>query len=257
MLSPEPALTPCQACQNAQPLPFEFTMAFQPIVDARTQSVFAYEALIRGFNGEGAGSILSKVTTENRYTFDQACRVKSVELAARLQMPCFVSINFLPNAVYQPETCIRATLQAARENNFPTERLIFEITEGENLVDREHLKNIIREYKRQGFKTAIDDFGAGYSGLHLLAEFQPDLIKLDMGLLRGIDQDSVRQAIVQGIVGVCRTLNIEIIAEGIETIEEFNYLVSLGIHLFQGYLFAKPVIEQLPAVHWPAIGAAS
>lgn len=232
-------------------LDFEFSMAFQPIVDMRDNSIFAYEALVRGTDGRGAASILGKVNAENRYSFDQACRIKAVELASRLQIPCFVSINFLPNAVYQAATCIRATLEAARRFGFPTERLIFEITENEELVDKEHLKSIIREYRLKGFKTAIDDFGAGYSGLNLLAEFQPDIIKLDMALVRRICTDPVRQAIVQGILGVCKALNIEVIAEGVETTAELQQLLVLGINLYQGYLFAKPEYETLPNVNWP------
>ena len=89
-------------------------MAFQPIVDVTRRQVFAHEALVRGINGESAGSLLAKVTTENLYAFDQSCRIKAVELAARLQVPAMVSINFMPNAVYQAETCIRATLEAAQ-----------------------------------------------------------------------------------------------------------------------------------------------
>lgn len=226
-------------------------MAFQPIVDMRTRSVFAYEALVRGTAGEPAGAILSQVNPDNRYVFDQTCRRTAVGLAARLQMPCFVSINFLPNAVYQAATCIRATLEAARQHGFPTSRLIFEITENEELVDKDHLKSIIREYRRQGFKTAIDDFGAGYAGLNLLAEFQPDIIKLDMALVRDIDTDPVRQAIVRGILGVCVALGIEVIAEGVETQAEFALLHGMGIGLFQGYLFARPAFEALPEVTWP------
>ncbi|HDZ56670.1 MAG TPA: EAL domain-containing protein [Pseudomonas xinjiangensis] len=227
-------------------------MAFQPIVDMRDQSVFAYEALVRGKDGSGALGILARVNEQNRYLFDQKCRVTAVELAARLGIPCFVSINFLPNAVYHPATCIRATLEAAARSNFPTDKLIFEITENERVVDKHHLKGIMEEYKRQGFKTAIDDFGSGYSGLNLLAEFQPDIIKLDMDLIRNIDKHPVRQAIVQGIVGVCQVLGIEIIAEGIESVEELKFLRTLDIHLFQGYLFAKPGFEHLPEVNWPS-----
>lgn len=245
------SIPPCKSCRDGQALPFEFTMAFQPIVDLRTRTVFAYEALIRGIDGTGAEAMLAQVNEDNRYVFDQSCRVKAVELAARLAIPCYVSINFLPNAVYQAATCIRATLEAARRFHFPTGQLIFEITEHEELVDKEHLKSIIGEYKRQGFKTAIDDFGAGYSGLNLLAEFQPDIIKLDMALVREIDHDPVRQAIVQGTLGVCRALAIEVIAEGVETVAELALLQSMGIHLFQGFLFARPGFEQLPAVQWP------
>jgi EAL domain-containing protein (putative c-di-GMP-specific phosphodiesterase class I) len=247
-----PPIPPCAACQDGQALGFDFSMAFQPIVDLRDQSLYAYEALVRGTDGSGAAQIISRVNEQNRYAFDQACRIKAVELAARLQMPCLLSINFLPNAVYQAATCIRATLAAARRFNFPTERIIFEITESEELVDKAHLKGIIQEYQRQKFMTAIDDFGAGYSGLNLLAEFQPDIIKLDMALVRGIDADPVRQAIVQGILGVCRVLNIEVIAEGIETQGELRQLQGFGIYLFQGYLFARPAFEELPEVTWPA-----
>lgn len=253
MTSPLKKPKPCRACQDGKPLDFTFTMAFQPIVDLRDNSIYAYEALVRGTDGSGAYAILSQVNEENRYNFDQRCRVTAVELAARLDMPCFVSINFMPNAVYEAATCIRATLEAARRTGFPTDRLIFEITENERVVDKQHLKAIMAEYKRQGFRTAIDDFGSGYSGLNLLAEFKPDIIKLDMDLIRDIDTHPVRQAIVQSIVGVCRALNIEIIAEGIESTAELAYLRSLDIHLFQGYLFAKPGFEHLPEVTWPSL----
>ncbi|KAF1070835.1 MAG: Blue light- and temperature-regulated antirepressor BluF [Pseudomonas citronellolis] len=241
----------CNACKDGQALDFAFSMAFQPIVDVRSRSLFAYEALVRGVDGSGAQGILERVSEHNRYAFDQACRVKAVELAAQLGVPCYLSINFLPNAVYQAATCIRATLEAARRTGFPTERLIFEITENEHVVDKQHLKDIMREYARQGFKTAIDDFGAGYSGLNFLAEFQPDIIKLDMALVRNVHSDRVRIAIIEGILGVCRALDIQVIAEGVESLEEFLQLRRQGLSLFQGYWFARPGFEQLPAVHWP------
>lgn len=252
-MSDFPSVPPCAFCQDEQALDFEFSMAFQPIVDLRDHSLFAYEALVRGVDGSGAADVLRRITDTNRYAFDQACRVKAVELAARLEMPCRLSINFLPNAVYHAATCIRATLAAAQRFNFPAERIIFEITENEELVDKAHLKSIIHEYQRQSFRTAIDDFGAGYSGLNLLAEFQPDLIKLDMAMVRGIDADPVRQAIVEGILGVCRVLGIEVIAEGIETAGELQSLRAMGINLFQGYLFARPAFEALPRVDWTSV----
>ncbi|CDF83746.1 EAL domain-containing protein [Pseudomonas sp. QL9] len=241
----------CRNCRDGRKLSFEFSMAFQPIVDARTKRVFAYESLVRGTDGSGAAGILGMVSEDNRYAFDQACRVKAVELAARLAVPCYLSINFLPNAVYQAATCIRATLEAAKRFDFPTRRIIFEITENEQLVEKQHLKDILLEYKRQGFQTAIDDFGAGYSGLGLLAEFQPDIIKLDMHLIRNIHQDKARTAITEGILDICKALGIQVVAEGVETAGEFAKLRSLGVDLFQGYLFARPRFEALPAVAWP------
>ena len=122
------------------------------------------------------------------------------------------------------------------------------------MVDRDHLKSIFREYKRQGFLTAIDDFGAGYSGLNLLAEFQPDVIKLDMELTRGIDQDHPRRSIVKAILSVCRDLGITPVAEGVETREEARVLRDLGITLMQGYLYARPSLESL--VTEPALATA-
>lgn len=240
----------CAECRNLEGLDFQFTMAFQPIMDLRAQRPWAYEALVRGVNGESAGSILNKVNEGNRYRFDQACRVKAIELAARLGLldipDCRLSINFLPNAVYRAETCIRATLEAARSCNFPAQRLMFEVTEGERVEDPAHLKSIFAEYERQGFTTAIDDFGSGYSGLNLLATFQPNVLKVDMALTRGIDQDPVRSAIVEGVVLVAGRLGITLVAEGIETEGERDALLALGIVLQQGYLFARPAVEALP-----------
>lgn len=226
-------------------------MAFQPIVNLGTRQIFAHEALVRGSNGESAGHVLAQINAENRYAFDQSCRIKALEWAAKLQVPGMVSINFMPNAVYRAETCIRATLEAAQRFNFPLERIIFEVTEQEQVLDIDHLSGILKAYRKQGFMTAIDDFGSGYAGLNLLADFQPDLIKLDMELIRGIDQDSVRQILVEATLQMCRKLKIQVIAEGIETSAELQTLNAMGVELFQGYLFAKPGFETLPALHFP------
>ena len=238
----------CKDCRSLETLDIEFSMAFQPIVNVATRSIFGYEALVRGLNGEGAMSVLGQVDDGNRYRFDQACRVKAIELASRLGLQGMLSINFLPNAVYRAETCIRATLQAAKTYGFPTERIMFEVTEGERVTDHEHLKSILTTYKNLGFVTAIDDFGAGYSGLNLLADFQPNVIKLDMALTRNIHSDRARRAIVFAILSVCRELDITPIAEGIECREECLTLAEQGVELFQGYYFAKPAFETLPAI---------
>ncbi|UUY10097.1 EAL domain-containing protein [Pseudomonas sp. J452] len=241
----------CSACRDGKGLDFPISMAFQPIVDVARRQVFAHEALVRGVNGESAGSLLARVTSENLYAFDQSCRIKAVELAARLQVPAMVSINFMPNAVYQAETCIRATLEAAQRFNLPLDKIIFEVTEQEQVLDIEHLSGILKAYRKQGFMTAIDDFGAGYAGLNLLADFQPDLIKLDMDLIRNIDSDNVRQILVESTLDMCRKLKVRVIAEGIETQAELQTLQHMGVELFQGYLLAKPAFESLPAVNYP------
>lgn len=243
----------CQGCQNDQPLPFDFTMAFQPIVEFDRGTVWGYEALVRGSEGEGAGQILAMVDEANRYKFDQACRVKAIELAGALfqDAETRLSINFMPNAVYEPAACIRATLEAARRVGFAHRQLMFEFTEHERMTDVAHIQRIVTEYRKQGFATAIDDFGAGYAGLNLLANFQPDFLKLDMELIRGIDISRQRQTIIVAIVAMAQQLGVAVIAEGIETEAEMVTLRAAGIQLFQGYLFANPAVASLPAVWLP------
>lgn len=241
----------CQGCRSGEPLPFDFTMAFHPIVDLDRGVVWGYEALVRGTQGQSAWQILAQVDESRQYKFDQACRVKAIELAGRLfprTEETRLSINFMPNAVYEPAACIRTSLEAARRVGFDTRRIMFEFTENERMADTKHVARIIAEYKRLGFITAIDDFGAGHAGLNLLANFQTDLIKIDMEIIRGITDSTARQAIIAGILVMARALNITIIAEGVETEAELSTLRDAGIRLFQGYLFAKPAVENLPAV---------
>lgn len=243
----------CQGCRDAKPMALEITMAFQPIVDFRDNSIYAYEALVRGINGEGAASVLAQINDVNRYSFDQACRVKAIELASALGMKSRLSINFMPNAVYDPKACVRLTVATARRCGFPIDKIIFELTEDERSNDLLHLKGIFEEYRLLGFATAIDDFGSGYAGLEMLAAIFPSIVKIDMMLIRSIEADPVKQAIVEGIVGICKKLDIEVIGEGVETVEELAVLRKLGIALFQGYLFAKPGLKCLPEVRWPAL----
>ena len=248
----------CTACRDGTNFPIDFTMAFQPIVDVEASAVWGYEALVRGPGGEGAAWVLDQVTDENRYAFDQSCRVRAIEMAASLfphtDRPR-LSINFLPNAVYTPAACIKVTIDTADRTGFPVDRLMLELTESEKVEDIEHIREIIRAYQERRLITAIDDFGAGFAGLGLLADFKPDVIKLDMALVRDIDTDGGRQAIVRGVLSTAGMLGIDVLAEGIETQAEYETLRSLGIKLMQGFLFARPAIGALPDIHWPVEAA--
>lgn len=240
----------CVGCRDDVALPFEFKMAFQPIVDLKANRVWGYEALVRGVNGESAHAILSQITDEIRYRFDQAARVMAIETAGRLYRgrDMRLSINFMPNAVYEPAACIRKSLDAAKRVDFPHQNLMFEFTENERMDDPAHVQKIVEAYRKFGFWTALDDFGAGYAGLGLLARLQPDLIKIDMELLRDIHLSRAKQAIVAGIVGIARELDITVLAEGVENDHELTVLRAAGISLFQGYHFAKPALMALPDV---------
>ncbi len=232
----------CAACREHQPL-FPFTMAFQPIVDLEENRIDAYEALVRGPSGEGAGHVLDQVRPENTYAFDQACRVKAIELAARLGLDRQLSINFLPNAVYEPRACIQTTLNAASRTGFPLDRLTFEILESESIADTRHLINIVGEYRRHGFKIALDDFATGYSGLARLAELRPDIVKIDRLLVADCDRDRYRLAIVAGMVRIGAELGVKVIVEGVERLGEVEALRSVGARFVQGFHFGRPLFE--------------
>jgi EAL domain-containing protein (putative c-di-GMP-specific phosphodiesterase class I) len=193
----------CGACRNGEAFAGAITMAFQPIVDAVGQTVFAHEALVRGADGASAADVLASVDANNQYAFDQKCRVRALECAVEAQLPAMVSINFLPNAVYNPEHCMRTTLAAAQR-------------------------------------------------LNLLADFQPDLLKLDIGLIRSIDTDKVRQRIVRHVSQLCDDLDVRVIGEGVETADESSALVDLGIVLQQGFLFARPATGKATVPGFPA-----
>ena len=248
--------TLCNGCHDGAGFDLPITMAFQPIADTNARSTFAYEALVRGVDGMGAGEVLAHVSDSNRYAFDQQCRTTAIEMAAGLDLAksgTLLSINFLPNAVYEPRACIRMTLAAAMRTGFPVQQIMFEFTEVERL-DSAHILNILRTYRSLGFKTAIDDFGAGYAGLGLLADFQPDFVKLDMELIRDVDKNRVKQVIVRNTLNMLDDLGIIPICEGIETVGEYEMLRDLGVNLMQGFLFARPGLGVLPTAEWPSDG---
>jgi len=251
--------TKCQACRDGSAFEPAITMAFQPILDIAAREVAAYESLVRGADGAGAGEILAQVTEANRYAFDQQCRVTAIELATDLGLAKgtpLLSINFLPNAIYEPKACIRLTLETAFRTGFPPDRILFEFTEAERL-EPAHLLNILRSYRALGLKTAIDDFGAGFAGLDLLSKFQPDVVKLDMELIRNIDASAVKRAMVRHTAHMLEDLGVMMVCEGVETLAEFEVLRDLGVDLMQGYLFSKPAIERLPVPVWPGRPAQS
>jgi len=243
----------CNSCRDGAGFDLPITMAFQPILDIEAGAVFAHEALVRGADGQGAGFVLERVSDANRYAFDQLCRTTAIELAAGLDIAgqgASLSINFLPNAVYEPRACIRATLAAAMKSGFPLRNIIFEFTEEERL-DAAHITHILRSYRAMGFRTAIDDFGSGYAGLGLLSQFQPDIVKLDMDLIRAIDRDPARRTIVSHTLAMLKDLGIAAVCEGVETAGEFEALRDLGVTLMQGYYFARPTLAGLTPVAWP------
>jgi len=231
--------------------PLDFSFAFQPIVDTIARRAYSHEALVRGRNNEPAHEVLQRYAGERMPAFDAACRARAIEIAALIGVDTHLNLNFLPSAVLNVAVGINSTIEAANRHSFPLDRIIVEATEVEAIGDQKHFARVVNEYRRAGMQLAIDDFGAGYSGLSLLAEFQPDIVKLDMGLVRGIHSHGPRQAIVRAIAQVCVDLGIDLVVEGVETIDEFSWFSDLGVHLYQGYLFARPMFEAMPTFEIP------
>jgi blue light- and temperature-responsive anti-repressor len=231
----------------------DFSFAFQPIVDTRARAVYSHEALVRGLNNEGAYQVLKRYSGDRMPAFDAACRAKAIEVAVRIGVHTHLNLNFLPSAAFNAAVGLESTIEAANRHSFPLNRIIVEATEGEAFDDHAKFAKVVNEYRRAGMRFAIDDFGAGYSGLNLLADFQPDMVKLDMALVRGVQSHGPRQAIVRAIAQVCVDLGIDFVVEGVESVDEFSWFSELGVTLYQGYLFAKPMFEAMPPFDIPAV----
>lgn len=245
-------------CSDALALP-PFSMAFQPIVNIETRTVFAYEALARGPSGEPAASVFKCLTPDAppnlRYQLDRALRIRAIELGTALgihERGAKLSINFMPGAIYDPETGLLSTLRAAQENNFPHQSIIFELLEDERISDLPHLRRIIAAFHKEGFHLALDDFGSAFSNLNILSEIVVDIVKLDAALIRDIHTSPRLRSILSHTVAMCASLGSTVIAEAIETPEEYHALRACGVTLMQGYLFARPAFEALPPVNWPS-----
>ena len=218
---------------------------FQPIVEcADPTQVFAYECLMRGSeNGQlvfpdrilnvakGAGLL---------FQLDRAARVTSIHNAAKFGLQSKIFINFTPTAIYDPVNCLQTTVKAVDECGLKREQVVFEVIESEQVNDPNFLRDILNFYREQGFGVALDDIGSGYSSLNLLNQIRPDYIKLDRELSTGVHDDHYKGLIAAKLLEVARELEIPTIAEGVETVEEFEWLRDHGADYVQGYLFARP-----------------
>jgi EAL domain-containing protein (putative c-di-GMP-specific phosphodiesterase class I) len=227
---------------------FNFSFAFQPIVDIRNREIISYEALVRGPKGESSASVFAQVPTHDIQRFDELCRRKAIHLASRLKIPNRLNLNLAAQSIFEIDLSITATFQASIQSGIPAKNIIFELLETESLTEQKNLVKYLRTIQEFGFATAIDDFGAGYSGLKLLVEYQPNFIKLDRHLIGNIQWDFVKQRIFHGIKNICENLSIEMMAEGVENAGEYRWLREAGISIFQGYYFARPAFEALPDV---------
>lgn len=229
------------------------TTWFQPIVSLPTHEIVAYECLSRGVKADGAlmpPHLLFKLAEENDLLFylDRLCRENALKTAAAKKVSADIFINFVPTAIYVPETCLQSTMKWARQLEYDPKRVVFEVVETHQVSDLPHLRTILDYYRSKMFRTALDDIGSGHANLTTLAALGADLIKVDMGIIRGIDNDPVKQSIFGALTGIAKANKIKVLAEGVETSEELAYVTQQGADLAQGYLFAKPSPEPVRRV---------
>ena len=231
------------------------TTHFQPIVAAGNPDggVFAYECLLRGVEADGdlvGAGIMFEVAEAAGLLFnlDRDARATAIRRAAEHGIESNVFINFNPTSIYDPSYCLRSTMKVFEETNLRPEQVVFEITEGQRVKDPRHLTSIIDFYREAGFRIALDDLGAGYSSLNLLSKLKPDFVKLDIELVRDVGTDPYKTRVAAKILELANGLGVGVVAEGVETEEEWRWLSENGADYLQGYLFARPApTPPLPA----------
>ncbi|WP_040225401.1 EAL domain-containing protein [Bhargavaea cecembensis] len=214
----------------------------QPIVD-RDGTLYAHEMLAR-FRSEN-GEVLSPfpvfeaARTRNRlYALDRVCRMNAVRQSAAVGSRVF--INFVPNSIYSSEHCLRSTVLLANELGIDPSRFVFEVVETEKVKDQAHLKRILDYYRKNGFRYALDDIGAGFNTVETIREMKPYYTKLDRQYVTGVHLDPQKQKVALEVLEATRSTGGVPLAEGIEEEAEFRWLKDAGFQLFQGYLFGKP-----------------
>lgn len=228
------------------------TCDFQPIVDAQSLEIFAYEGLLRTKPGAPLttpGDIFGVARGADLLPHtDLAARKTVIQRAAETGISARLFINFCPSAIYDPKSCLRSTIEALDTFGFARDRIVFEVVESDEVEDPTYLLNILKSYRQAGFKVALDDLGAGFSSLNLLHMLRPDFIKLDIALVTNIDRDPFKAMLAAKLIEAARALDMTVIAEGIETAGEFQWLRDNGAHLLQGFYLARPAAIPATAV---------
>ncbi|MGK9433969.1 diguanylate phosphodiesterase [Pantoea agglomerans] len=232
----------------------EVSFAFQPIVDPFACEIVSLEALLRGPHGEPPLDYFARLSREQLYQLD--LRSKKIAFAQAKQLGIegmTLSINLLPMTLVEVPDAVPFLLDEIAAQGLVPEQIMVEFTENEIISQPEAFEAAIRQLKAAGISLALDDFGAGFAGLSLLTRIQPDKIKIDRTIIADVHKSGPKQAIIHAILKCCSSLEIGVIAEGIEQPEEWMWLEAAGVTQFQGFLFSKPVLNGVAAVAWPEL----
>ncbi|KHE07042.1 diguanylate phosphodiesterase [Citrobacter braakii] len=238
--------------ESTLPSDTDFSFAFQPIIDPMSQRVIALEALIRGKDGETPATYFDKFKPEDVYTADLQSKKTAFAMASALGLNHkMLSVNLLPMTLVNRPDAVSFLINEIAAHGLVPEQIIVEFTESEVISRFDTFAQAVKSLKAAGICVAIDHFGAGFAGLQLLSRFQPDRIKISRELITDVHKSGPRQAIIQAIIKCCASLEIMISAVGVEKPEEWMWLESAGIEIFQGNLFARACLNGTPSVAWP------
>lgn len=223
---------------------------FQPVISLRDGSLFGYEALSRGPENTPMNSPETLFNyaqkTDMLWELELLCRTKALFAVHENGMKSRLFLNVNPNVMNDAKFEKGFTREYLKKFSIDPQNVIFEINEKAAVTNVEEFKKIVRNYKDQDYKIAIDDAGAGYSGLNMISDIHPHFLKLDMNLVRDIDQDFMKQALVKSMVEFSKLSNIGLIAEGIETQNELAKLIEIGVQYGQGFFIQRPAPVPIP-----------
>lgn len=230
----------------------QLTPHFQPIVSLAQKKIMGYEALIRGPSDSSLHSPFNLFDTAERFDLstklEYICREVTIRRYASLNIKEKLFINVSPSVLLHPDFKKGETLKLLDQFGIDPRYVVIELTEHQPTDDFQLMREAVSHYRKMGFEIAIDDLGAGYSGLRLWSELQPEYVKIDMHFIQGIHNDPVKLNFVRSIQNIASSLNCNVIAEGIETEDEFKAVEQLGITHAQGYYFARPTAVPLVKV---------
>jgi EAL domain-containing protein (putative c-di-GMP-specific phosphodiesterase class I) len=234
---------------------FRLLTYFQPIVDCGSPDrLFAHECLTRGLDGDGSLVPPDRLFNAARATgqileLDRAARLKAIDTVARLDISQTVFININPHSILEPSECVEGALKAVLDRQLDPRQFVFEVVESDQIGENPQLQTTLEHYREAGFRVALDDVGAGYNSLNLLASIKPDFVKIDRGLVQGIEQDRYKAHVAAKLLELSRDLGVRSVVEGIETESQWHWSRDHGADFAQGFYFGKPTPEpQLTAV---------
>lgn len=230
----------------------EFKVVFQPIVTLETEIVSGAEALLRWRSKEGpiSPAVFIPIAEMNgaiinigRWVFEQACRAQRRWQGFFGDRAPYITINVSARQ-FADEHLVQTFFEIIRKTEADPRKLVLEITETSLMSDVSGSINVLNELRKSGMKIAVDDFGTGYSSLSQLVRLNIDTLKIDKSFVWGFDKNKENEAIVAAITRMAKSLNIRLVAEGIETESHLNGMLALGVQSGQGYFFSKPLAEK-------------